>query len=316
MSSAPPEPGTDPKAGSGPADGLSGTVGLSATVRGAVDDLGSDAVPASALIEAILQRHRGDYLRGAELGERAWPVDEVRQPAQAWVRELVRVLVPDPDRGIFGRIAVAGLCLLDPQVARVAQSSGLLYAVALEISPDLVSFLSDEGLRLLRVRTPMVAWGLRALEPGVQPLLQGEAGTPCLALDDHARLAAGRVGRWALVLAGRRVRRLRCDHHPYLVGSRLDGPGLGRRGAGRLPRRSVGQRAVRVEPGDQHGPVSGRLVGGQRRRDQRAQSGRGVLRRTGAVEPDDEPSGGIRQPVPAGPPGCHPNGRGRPPRRR
>ena len=202
MSSAPPEPGTDPKAGSGPADGLSSTGGLSATVRGAVDDLGSDAVPASALIEAILQRHRGDYLRGAELGERVWPVDEVRQPARSWIRELVRVLLPDPDRGIFGRIAVAGLCLLDPQVAQVAQSSGLLYAVALEVGPDLVSFLSDEGLRLLRVRTPMVAWGLRALEPGVQPLLHGEAGTPCLALDDHARLAPGRVGRWALSWQG------------------------------------------------------------------------------------------------------------------
>jgi hypothetical protein len=154
-------------------------------------------VLASRLIEDILRRHSRDYLADAKVvGSRAWPADELGQPADAWLRELAGLF--RSDLMIHGRHAIAGLSLLDPRTAKVAQDSGLLTGIAREINPSLTHCFNAEGLQLLEARAPLLAIELGVMPPLMTVPLPAGTQPVTVAVDNRPAGAPHQIGCWAV----------------------------------------------------------------------------------------------------------------------
>ncbi|WP_138733410.1 hypothetical protein [Modestobacter excelsi] len=156
----------------------------------------------TALIDSVLDRHRSDYLRDWPVARpQPWPAAPLEQPTDRWMEELVPLLTADGP--LFGRLAVIGLCLLEPEVAGVAERWGLVAGLAHEVHPTLTDFLTPVGLRLLRRRAPLAALSLGLLPRAVDLLgLPGEGAAFHLALARQAAEPRGRIGRWAAAFDG------------------------------------------------------------------------------------------------------------------
>jgi len=185
---------------------------FSATVEGALAEVGPGPVRCAEVIDRILARHLGDsdgeYLQTGPVRQ-AWADRDVqieiegsiRQPPQQWKTELERLIVPG--QRVNGQIAILALALTDQLVARAAQNTGLLYAIAMEIQPDAVTLLTDLGLGLLRKRAPMAAFGLGVLQP-VLELNSHEVGRDIvIAVAPPTGLPPNQVGQWATSSDGR-----------------------------------------------------------------------------------------------------------------
>jgi hypothetical protein len=174
---------------------------LSTTVQESLAEVGTTPVTAGQLIDIILGRHESDYLPGRRDLVPPWPADSVRWTADRWEAGIRRILATQ--HKIFGRSAIVALCLLDPGVAAIAQSSGFLPAVASETRPGIATYLSSHGMGMLRRRTPLVALSTQDLPPVVERRLGG-GRIGLVAVARQSGVASGAIGRWAATL-GREV---------------------------------------------------------------------------------------------------------------
>jgi len=172
---------------------------LSGSVLAARTAVGADPVPVTVFIRAILSIHVDEgHAWGAAIAD--WPDPDLRQPAEQWIKEIHSLV--QGGGTLFMRLAATALCLLDPEVARAAERSGVLWDVARGIRPEPADFLSPAGLRLLRRRAPLTAFGLGLLDPALELKGRpGEGAATILALSRQERAAAGQIAEWAAVYA-------------------------------------------------------------------------------------------------------------------
>ncbi len=174
---------------------VTGAGTVTGTVAGAVRDAGPGLVLVTTLVDGVLDRHRRDYARTWPRRDPAWPEDGPRQPAQDWLAEARSLL--RSEGLVFGRVAVVAWCLLDDDVAEESVASGLLGALAAEVSPSLADHLSAGGRDLLRRRAPLIALQEGLLPVSVEGPLDPEDPVRHLALRGPSSTDRG-VGRWAM----------------------------------------------------------------------------------------------------------------------
>ena len=162
--------------------------------------MGDRPVSVTEFLRALLMVH-AENRESWDEATREWPVPAFRQTADQWLAEI-EPLVPRI-RTLFLGLAATVLSLVDPDVARAAERSAVLWDVARRIHPDAGEFLSPAGLRLLQRRAPLTAFGLDLLPAAIE--LKGrldEGAATSLAVADQAQAPAGTIADWAAAFPG------------------------------------------------------------------------------------------------------------------
>ena len=145
---------------------------LSTTLKEALDSL-SSAGPVSAVgfAQAILAQynHIGEYA-GGKFASLTLKETDAKRPAQEWPSEIValfnpsRIMELEPSNSppeLHGRLAIVGLCLLDPQLRQQLEEVKAFEALVGEIRPPLKKILSESGSDLYSYELPasVSTWG-------------------------------------------------------------------------------------------------------------------------------------------------------------
>lgn len=190
----------------------------STTVAGVAADLGADPVEARAVVEAILRRHDeyADRRAAPAVAAVAWPSGAPKRTVDDWLLAVTELFVPDAFPVIFGRLAVAGIALVDRATGRALADVGLLQAIVAEIRPG--------------PEPPEHAAGSKTApyDPGIE-----RAFVEALAPEVAARLASLPLLRLSV---GPALASVSLAHHAPLFASAItsDGRRIATAGSGRL----------------------------------------------------------------------------------
>ena len=175
---------------------------LTPTVQAVASELGTAPVPARAIVDAILARHRSDYPAGHEV---AWPLEPRLAEVDVWLDEARALLTPNAHPELHGRAVILGLALADPPAGRAMMRAGLYYAVLAQLRDRFVDGLTPLGLERL-AEIPLAA----AMEGVAMGAITLPAPIHDVAFSPNGQLiAVGHAGGWTLVTKSAPARRAR-----------------------------------------------------------------------------------------------------------
>src|SRR5687767_5976069 len=108
-----------------------------------------EQVTAWELLRRLFSVH-GEYGAGmaAVLAEDPGPSTTLRKPIEAWLGELQTMFDPKVARELHGRLAILGLCRLDPMVRAHLEPKGFLEAVRHEMKEALDTLMVEPDILL------------------------------------------------------------------------------------------------------------------------------------------------------------------------
>lgn len=101
-------------------------------------------VAAAVIAEEILKRHP-DYLRGRAAAALPLEASPTERPVEEWLREIGWLFDPALAPTLHGRLAVIGLCLLEPNLRRQLEKEGVFNGLIGELAEPYKEILTEQG---------------------------------------------------------------------------------------------------------------------------------------------------------------------------